>query len=77
VAHVCSARTESILRSDAADGNVQGMVGEQEFRAAGQLLQREVLAALLETRGFAAEVRLGLALLSDGGARVQREEREE
>ena len=69
VAHVGAACTESILRRDAADGDVQRMVGEEEISAAGQLFERETLAALFETRRFAAEVSVGLALLSANGGR--------
>ena len=50
VAHVGAARAESILRGDAAHGDVQGMVGEEQVGASGNLLEREAFAALFETR---------------------------
>jgi len=56
------------LRGDAPDGDMQRMISKQEFRASGQGFQGEILAALPESSGFAAEVGVHLALLSKGNA---------
>jgi hypothetical protein len=47
---------------------MQRMICEEKLRASGDGLEGKVLAALLEARGFAAEVGVDLALLCANGA---------
>ena len=64
--------SESILRSNAADGDVQGMVGEEKLGAPWQRLKGE-LTTVMEAFVFAAEVGVNLAFLrTRDGARKQK-----
>ena len=45
VADIGTAGAESILRGDAADGDMQRMIGEEQVGTPWDLLEREVLAA--------------------------------
>jgi hypothetical protein len=61
--HEGSPRGESILWRDAAHRDVQGMIREEDLRAASKRFQVERQAALMKAFAFAAEIGLQLVFL--------------
>ena len=77
VANISAACAESILRGEAAHGDMQRMIGEEKLRASRDSLEREVLAALLEACGLAAEVGVDFALLCAHSAPIKSQQRDD
>jgi len=77
VADISAACAETILRGEAAHGDMQRMIGEEELRASGDCLERKILTALLEARGFAAEIGVDFALLCAGSACKKSQQRDD
>jgi hypothetical protein len=77
VADISAACAESILRGEAAYGDMQRMISEEKLRASGDCLERKILTVLLEARRFAAEVGVNLALLCADSACKKSQQRDD
>jgi hypothetical protein len=59
----CSPSSEAVLGSEASNGKVKGMIGEEKFGATADHPETEARTTVLEARTFTAKISGELTLL--------------